>query len=285
MASRLFSSAKKIVERVPAAATLYRKIRDARVIAGKPKQTPLGFIFAGYPSMQNGEWETQERELVERIIPQIDVFINIGANIGYYCCIARQLGARVVAFEPIHVNVEGLLKNVKANGFESRVEVYPIALTNNIGIMEMYGGSVGASLVRGYAPKHYVRLVSTTTLDTVLGSRFGGQKCFVLMDVEGSELPVLEGATEFLDRTPKPLWMVEIVISRKSPDSSHNNPQLLRTFEVFWDHGYEAWTAEKDCRLVSRDQVQEVVKTGIDTIKAYNFLFLEKGRKEILLGG
>jgi hypothetical protein len=91
----------------------------------------LGFVFGGNTEMENGTFEAEEAKLVKCLIPKSDVF---------YCCLARQLGTPVVACEPIWMNVKGLLKNMMANGFESGVEVYPIALSNRIGIAEIYGG-------------------------------------------------------------------------------------------------------------------------------------------------
>lgn len=88
MKRRLIQLAKPIVERFPKLATLYRYIRDSRFINEIPQQTPFGFKFVGNHQMLNGAFEPEETRIMQRFISQVDVLINVGANIGYYCCLA-----------------------------------------------------------------------------------------------------------------------------------------------------------------------------------------------------
>jgi len=52
--------------------------------------------------------------------------VNVGANTGYYCCLALDRNKYVIAFEPINLNVKYLLRNIKANNWDDRIEVYPM---------------------------------------------------------------------------------------------------------------------------------------------------------------
>ena len=237
--------------------------------------------------MQQGTFELEETELVQRILAKVDVLVNVGANVGYYCCIGRSLGRHVVAFEPIHNNVKTLLKNLKANNYDVGTEVFPLAMSNKTGILEIYGGGTDASLVKGWGgvPEWYTALVPASTIDTVLGTRFGNRRCFVIVDVEGAEKSMLEGASILLSQMPKPIWMMKISIDSHQPKGVSVNPDLLSTFQVFWERGYEAWTATSQCRLVSSEEVGRIAEGGIDTLNTHNFLFIEKGNKEAVLGG
>jgi len=242
----------------------------------------MGFkLSSNYPMIQRGEFEPEETEIVKKILPQIDVVINVGANIGYYCCIALSYGKYVVAFEPISLNIKYLLRNVKANNWESRIEVFPLALSNKIGVVEIYGGAVTGSLVKGWAgtPDEYVSLVPCSTLDHVLGSRFHNKRCFFVVDIEGAERYMLEGASSFLNFEPKPIWLMEINITENLPKGVLINDNLLPTFQMFWNRGYESWTADSHCRLINNDEIENIVRTGKDTILTHNFLFIEKGKK------
>ncbi len=285
MRKQLIRLARPIVERFPRAAMMYRYMRDSRHVLEKPEKTPMGFRFIGSRMIQQGKFEPEETELVKKIIPQVDVLINVGANIGYYCCIALSLGKKTVAFEPIHLNLQILLKNIKANNWETGIEIFPLALSDHIGITEIYGGGTGASLTKGWAgtPKQYVTLVPTSTMDQILGSRFQNEKCFVLVDIEGAEKLMLDGASSFIDSKLKPIWMVEISISEHQPKGVYINPNLLSTFQIFWDRGYEAWTANKQSRLINPDEIKKLIRSGKDTIHTHNFLFIEKGKKRELL--
>lgn len=231
--------------------------------------------------MIDGRFEAEETRIVKGILPSVDILINVGANIGYYCCLALDLGKRVIAFEPVHLNVQQLLRNVRVNGWENSIEVYPIALANSVGAIELYGGGTAASLIRGWAdiPHAYVNLVPCSTLDIVMGSRLGSKRCLVIVDIEGAEDQMLEGATSVLGMHPKPIWMVEISISEHQPKGTTINPHLLATFQRFWGHGYDAWTVENRMRLIAPHEIEDVVRHGKDTIGLHNFLFVERGRQ------
>lgn len=288
MINLLIRFAKPIVNQFPRMALLYRCVRDSLQIIKEPVETPMGFkLISDYPPIQRGEFEPEETEIVNRIMPQIDIFINIGANIGYYCCIGLSHGKYVIAFEPINLNVKYLLRNIKANNWNNQIEIFPIALSNKVGVIEIYGGSVFASLVEGWAgiPKHYVTLVPCSTLDNILGSRlFHSKKLFIMVDIEGAELYMLDGASSFFDLKPSPIWMIEINITENLPKNMNINNNLLQTFQFFWDRNYEAWTADKKCRLVQPEEIEKIIKTGKDTLLTHNFLFIERGKKGELIG-
>lgn len=273
------------VERFPGLAMSYRVARDSRRARQEARETPMGFKLAGNRMMESGDFEVEETRIVKKLLPGVDVAINVGANIGYYCCLALSLDKPVVAFEPLHSNLQCLLRNIAANKWETRAEVFPLALSNTVGVVKLYGAGTGASLVKGWAgiPEHFFSLAPSTTLDKVLGSRFQGKKCLVLVDVEGAEQLMLEGALQFIEMQPKPIWMVEISISEHQPKGMNVNPNLRETFQLFWDRGYEAWTADRHCRMVESREIEKIVVSGENTLGTHNFLFIESGRGNLVL--
>jgi len=282
MKKQIIRLAKPIIERFPKLAMTYRYMRDSWQIYEEPQETPMGFKLVGNQSMQKGLFEPEETQIVKQIIPNVDIVINVGANIGYYCCIALSYKKYVVAFEPINLNLRYLLRNIKANNWESGIEVYPMALSNKkAGVIEIYGGGTGASLVKGWAgtPEQYVTLVPSTTLENILGSKFQTKRCFILVDIEGAEQLMLEGASSIINMVPKPIWMMEISISEHQPKGIKINPNLLSTFKVFWSNGYEAWTADEQCRIIHPDEIEQIIRSGVDIPHTHNFLFIEKGEK------
>ena len=270
---------KPIVERVPFLSILYRRRRDEAILKREPAPTPMGFKFVGGEQMEKGLFEPEETALIKRLLGGTEKFVNIGANVGYYACLALQMEREVIAFEPMEANVRSLLKNVKANGWESSIEVYPVALSAGVGIIEIFGSGTGASLVPGWAgvsEKHFT-LVPCSTLDRVLGDRLMGERTLILVDIEGAENMMLDGATGVLDRKPAPLWIVEISVLEHMPQGVPINPNLTKTFSKFWDRGYEAYTADRALRRVTREEVAEVARTGVDTLETHNFLFASAG--------
>src|SRR5919108_3469456 len=197
-------------KRFPELAGLYHAfLLNRQMRTHDVRMTPLGFRFGGNERMQLGSFEPHETGLLQELVDDTDVFIDVGANIGYYACLMRSLGRHVVAIEPLRQNLEFLLRNLKENGW-SDVEVLPLAMAAEPGISEIYGGGTGASLISGWAGASPVlrQTVPVNTLDNVVGSRFEGGRVLIKIDVEGAELNVLRGATHLLSSEPPPRWLI-----------------------------------------------------------------------------
>ncbi|RBA24012.1 hypothetical protein [Herminiimonas fonticola] len=68
----------------------------------KPQMSPYGFNLVGSKSMhhiamQRGEFESEETALFMKQFQQADVFVDVGANIGFYSCLAKSVGKHVIA--------------------------------------------------------------------------------------------------------------------------------------------------------------------------------------------
>lgn len=271
--NQLLALVRPFIDRFPRLAALYRGVRDQMESLKEPVVTPWGFKLAGNQAMAQGTFEPVETELVRTLLKDVDVLVNVGANVGYYCCHALSMGKDVIAFEPVPRNLQYLCQNIKCNGW-SGAEVYPIALSNNVGVLEIYGGDTGASILKGWAgtPESYMTLVPSSTMDVVLGQRLRGKKILVLVDVEGAEFWMLEGAIKMLALDPKPLWLVEITSDEHQPAGIEMNPNFKGTFEFFFRNDYQAFNVMQDLIPVTREQV-DLASTGNYRFKAHNFLF------------
>ena len=270
---------KSTAKKYPKIAGIYRAFRYGPQIIPTPVMTPMGFKFSGSQAVQNGTYEPDETNLVKKLLADVDYVINIGANIGYYACIALKENVPVIAFEPIETNIQYLLNNLNANRFQSNCEVFPIALSDTVGIIKIYGGGSGASLIKGWAgtAEDFSCLVPSSTLDLVLGNRFNHERLLIIVDIEGAERRMLDAALKLLDMNPKPLWLIEINGSINQPKGVNMNPHFLETFEIFWQRGYESIMSGETMRHISRDEISNCVKTGNDITGSHNFLFFDKG--------
>lgn len=265
---------KPLVSRSPRLAAIYRGMRDQWDMTGDPQPTPWGFTLAGHPGMSQGAFEPTETELVRKLLQDVEVLVNVGANVGYYCCHALSMGKSVVAFEPMPRNLHYLCMNLNANG-EDRAEIFPLALSNKPGLLEIYGGGTGASVVKGWAgtPESYKTIVPCSTMDITLGARLTGKRALVLVDIEGAEKWMLEGAEKMLANDPRPIWMVEIMATIHQPAGVEFNPNWLSTFQMFFDRGYTAYGADAEMRPVSVDDVRRMALGQMPVIN-HNFLFM-----------
>ena len=271
---KLIALVKPLVERCPLIASVYRGVRDQLEFMDEPVITPWGFKLSGNPAMAEGKFELKETEVVTRILQDVDMLVNVGANIGYYCSHALHIGKYVIAFEPLQKNLRFLCQNVKTNDWKD-IEIYPVALSNQVGVLKIYGADTGASIVKGWAgtPESYVALVPSSSLDLVLGPRLQGKKVLVLMDVEGAERSVLQGATILLRNNPKPIWLLEISSIEHQPQGIAVNPNFADTFKIMFDAGYEAFTADNTMRRITWDEIEAVQNGHTGIFATHNFLF------------
>jgi FkbM family methyltransferase len=238
-------------------------------------QTSRGYHFSGNSgnlAMASGHYEPKETALIEKVLPHIEVFINAGANVGYYVCIALSKGKKVVAFEPTDQNLQFLLKNIKENGWQEKAEVYPFAVTSSPGIIEIYGGPMGASAVENFASisKNTSRLVPAFTIDSVISERFVQDRTLLWIDVDGFEEQVIMGAGSLLQRAIKPIVGMEIT-TEFSPDPSGAEKSRDRIFNYLWNLGYESWVIDTQMNQVRSlsDLEDPKICTNI------NFLFID----------
>lgn len=271
--SAIRSAVRSVVLRcAPGLAHIYRLMRDKRAALAPAVQTSFGFTLAGNKRLANGRHEEAEIGVFFDLIDRASVCVDIGANIGLYTCIAASRGKHVLAVEPLARNLELLYRNIEDNNL-TEVEVFPLGLSNRIGVARIYGFGMAASLVQGWegALRNSYKLVAVSELDLILSSRFEGLPLVIKMDVEGFELEVLKGAEQTLWRSPRPKWMVEIWLAEHFPGS--RNDKFCETFETFLRRGYKARIADGKQRAVEEADVLRWARQGHVDFGSHNYLF------------
>lgn len=84
----------------------------------------------GHAAMQSGQFEPEETAVVQQLLDDISDFVDVGANVGFYSCLARANGKQTVAIEPLTANLDYLYANLQANGWND-VEVIPFCRTQS----------------------------------------------------------------------------------------------------------------------------------------------------------
>lgn len=205
--------------------------------------------------MITGMWERFNTDLFHRILKPGDVFVDVGANFGYFSMLAGMLvGAKgkLYAFEPIPRVFELLTKSLKANGFlQGKAKVYQMAVSDKAEQIELHykdGDFSGGSL---YIPESRVKqenfsttVVTTTTLDAV---GIEEPVDFIKIDAEGSESKIIEGMSELIGNSPNLKILLEYneaYINKHQPVASFK--EKLKAFGFY----FYAVGKDSSCQLV-----------------------------------
>lgn len=169
------------------------------------------------------------------------VFLDIGANIGYYSLMAVHQGAaRALAFEPNPVVLSRLQFNIEANQLACKIKTLPVALGDRVDTTTMFvsGHDMGGSYIgdHGDAPGTPIE-VQMRPLGDVLAEE--GVTCVDAMkiDVEGMEDAVL---FPFFETSPRNLWPRLVIIEHTS--------------EKQWKRNILAWMLESGYREIERNR-------------------------------
>jgi FkbM family methyltransferase len=165
-----------------------------------------------------GSFEPNEFALLDRILRPGMVFVDVGANDGYYTLFAaRRIGAagRVIAVEPSTRERVNLNRNIARNGLVN-VTVIPAALGAACGMADLHlaqGVHSGHNTLGRFAndgvKAESVERVTVRTLDEVAGEIGLDRIDFMKIDVEGAEAAVIIGARRVIEAT-QPLILLEI---------------------------------------------------------------------------
>ena len=157
--------------------------------------------------LEKGVYEPFETLQVNSILKSGDVFVNIGANFGYYTLLASKLvgqTGKVYAFEPEPKNLFLLKNNVTQNNLKN-VEVSDFAVSNQDGLqLDLYTdqkniGNPSLSLRNIPNLMGHVR-VQTITLDSYFKDSGLPEINLIQMDTQGSEGNIIDGAAELIQK-------------------------------------------------------------------------------------
>ncbi len=115
------------------------------------------------------------------------MFVDVGANSGYFTVMASKAGARVISYEPDETSYRFLRKNIRLNRLKD-VKTYQAAVSDKEGVANFYIDKPG-SVLNSLISETMESKVSTTVPTTPLLIDYDLCK----VDVEGAELQVLKG--------------------------------------------------------------------------------------------
>lgn len=207
---------------------------------------------------EQGIWEPYETSLVLELLGPGSVFVDVGANLGYFSLIAASLvgdSGRVIAFEPDPANFKLLNASIDLNRFASRIQSVEAGLSDlasegrlylsqdNMGDHQIYAGE-------GDRESLPITLLNGTEFLAPLVS----QVDLLKVDTQGSEFQVITGLMPLLKNQLKaPRIIIELTpfSLRESGASGAKLIELLASLDLpFWiidhiEHQLAKTTAEE----------------------------------------
>lgn len=151
-----------------------------------------------------GVWEPSVSKAISNSLRLGDLFVDVGANIGYDTLLASKLvgkKGRVVAIEAASAIFNQLRSNVGRNRVEN-VRMVNVAVGKEPGEITLYGGderNQGRTSPLSRDGLHPIETVPMLPLDEILTAEERGRVKLIKIDIEGGELSVLERLVETFD--------------------------------------------------------------------------------------
>lgn len=172
-------------------------------------------------SMFYGFYEPNEIEFLRRTLRPAQVFVDAGANVGYYTAVAAGIVGRsgvVHAFEPVpwlYGRLQHLAEQARASGFQIHAHQAALAdtrgqttiwvsRTSNIGWSTIVPGLMDAAEVKECYEVPCLRL------DEHFRRAHRRPPTMVKIDVEGAEVVVLRGMAGLFEAGQRPIVLCEV---------------------------------------------------------------------------
>lgn len=189
-----------------------------------------------------GEWEPVLTEFLRRRLTPGRVFVDVGANLGWFTSVAsRWVGpsGSVVAIEASPPLFEQLKAQVDRNHLEN-VRAVNQAVGASSGWARIQAGPSAHTGLTRVVPANSPAAdeVVVRTLPSILTEQEISRCRAIKIDVEGSEYNVIRGMQEMLSALPTD---AEIVVE-VGPERAILPSEVAELFDTFRVHGYHAYT-------------------------------------------
>lgn len=194
-----------------------------------------------------GVWEPDLTHFIRQRLRPGDVFVDVGANIGYFSVVAaRRVGAagRVVAIEASPRVFASLEQTVRENSVSSSVRVINVAAAARAGSIPIFAGpahntGLASTVERWGRPQQAT--VDAMPVDDLLERGEISRARIVKIDVEGGEDQVLAGMVRVIRDAPREL---EILVELSPRWWSDSGKRPLDVIKPFLDAGFHAYAME-----------------------------------------
>ena len=191
----------------------------------------------------NEIYEPVETNIIKQEIKKGDVVLDIGANIGYYTLLMADMvgtDGKVFAFEPEPYNFELLRKNIEINVCKN-VILERKAISNYNKKSNLYLSKDNTGMHRLNESKYCEKYIEVNVIkldDYFYNNELINKIKFIKIDVEGSELDVLQGMESILENNNQITILLEFIPEHLIEHGS--NP--IHLIEFLLDRNFRLYT-------------------------------------------
>lgn len=212
------------------ARTFEKRLDDGRVFVGNTRDFIPLFVYVF------GVWEPNLTAFIGARLAPGHVFVDVGANLGWFSILAGDLVGRegeVVAIEASPLLCDGLQRNVEANQ-ATNVRIVNAAAGFEPGMVDIeYGPAEQTGLTRVSQGS----TVRADTLQALVGTEDLRRARLVKIDVEGAEFDVIRGFAPALEELPPD---AEVIVE-VGPARASGAAEVQALFDPFERAGFHPY--------------------------------------------
>lgn len=178
-----------------------------------------------------GLYEFEESIFLLHFLREEDIFLDIGANLGHYSLLVSGIRkCKSITVEPVPATYNQLIRNIKLNNLENRIETLQIGVADKEGVFYF---STDRNTMDRIVSSNYNNSVEVPvkTIDDIIKNEI---PIALKMDVEGYEIFALKGGKRILN---SPALKVLILELNKSGEKYGIDDQSI--YELLLGYGFQ----------------------------------------------
>lgn len=222
-----------------------------------------------YVTNADADWGSES--VLQQVLSKEGTFIDVGAHTGYYSLYMLPCVSWVYAFEPDSQSYN-VLKQY--SHLHTNLLTFQKALSNQSGTMEIQTQGAGYSFIKDTAPSTFQQnnsepsFIEVIKIDDFIND-YKSQVTGIKIDVDGSDLDVLEGAIQTIKKF-QPVVLTEL-----------NSGETNRLFTICTEIHYEVYAFTKSIKNTKKTKFMRLSKESVSS-KHVKMFFLVPESKIVL---
>jgi len=193
-----------------------------------------------------------------------NVFVDIGANIGYYSLMAAQYDVdKIYAFEPIKKNMNLLKNSIEQNNITNIEVIEKCVGSSDSNVYMIESRNLGGCSVTDQVTDNYCECIQ---FDNVSIDK---EILICKIDVEGFEKNVIDGAINIIKNKQVKYFIIEL-----TPRYLNHSNETVDLSNILISNGYNMYKISHNLNFTLKNGLVTDVESVLRKLKCRNFLFI-----------